>query len=343
MSKALSVFFLPFVIAPLTAQNDRISWTDGTVTERVTVTGFNLREITYRKGGSTETASSDKVADLFVKKVRNRYNQAYGASSSEKPATFLQLAERYKQDEFLAPFGYVEAVRLFEKTGEASSMFAALDEMAKRYPDTGFLTMTFVTKIRYYLGKGKNADAAKVALRYQTTATGQGYPKGFQLEAEYYEALTSGRTGALPQSQLRGVMQRIFSDAEPDYPLVASRARLELANSLRSEGKNDQARKEYEEILAIDNLDAQIRGGAWLGLGHISFDAGNPADREPYGEALKEFLRVYLSNRDAEPAVVAESLEFGAKAAEKWGGTDSARMSRRLKRILSQEFPDWGK
>ena len=345
MTKALSILLLllPLVIAPLTAQSDRIHWTDGTVTERITITKFNLREIEYRKSGRTETASSDRVADLFVKKVRDRYNRAYGASSSEKPATFLQLAEGYKDDAFLAQFGYLEAVRLFQKAGDANSMFAALDEMATRYPDSGFLKMSFVTKIQYYLGKGKDKDAAKVALRYKATSTGQGYPKGYQLEAEFYETLTSGRTGVLPSSQVRGVMQRIFNDADPDYPMVANRARLELANSLRSDGNDDQAKRAYEEILANDNLDAQVRGGAWLGLGHISLAAGNPADRDPYLEALKQFLRVYVSNRDAAPSVIAESLEFGAKAAEKWGGTDSAHMSRRLKRLLSQEFPDWGK
>jgi len=344
MTKALStLLLLPLLVAPLSAQSDKIHWADGKVTERCTVTGFTLHEITYRKGGRTETAASDTVVDLFIKKIRDRYTQAFGASSEEKPATFLQLAERYKDDDFLAQFGYVEAIRLFKKAGDAGSMFAALDELATRYPDSGYLTMTFVVKIQYYLGLGKEIDAAKVALRYKSTSTGQGYPRGYQLEAEFYETLTSGLSGAIPKSQVRAIMLRIMGDADPEYPLIASRARLENANSLRSEGKSDQAKSEYEEILARDHLDAQIRGGAWLGLGHVNFAAGNPSDREPYGEALKQFLRVYLSNRDAAPAVVAESLEFGAKAAEKWGGTDSVFMSRRLKRILSREFPDWGK
>lgn len=343
MTKALSTLLLSLVIAPLSAQEDRIHWTNGSVTERVTVTDYNLREIKYRKGGRVETAESDKVADLFVKKVRDKYSQAFGASSSEKPATFLQYAERYKDDAFLAQFGYVEAIHLFEKAGDSGSMFSALDEMAKRYPDSGFLTMSFVTKIHYYLGLGKSTDAAKVALRYKNTATGQGYLAGYMLEAEFYETLTLGLTGELPQSQVRGVMERIFSDADPDYPIIASRARLQIADSLRGEGKLDQAKRAYEAILDQDNLGARIRGGAWLGLGHISFAAGNPADREPYGKALKQFLRVYLANHDAAPAVVAESLEFGAKAAEKWGGTDSTRISKRLQRTLAQEFPDWGK
>ncbi len=344
MKKALSTTLLALIVSPLAAQKDRIQWTDGTITDRCVVTAFSLHEIKYRKGGQDEVAPSDRVGDLTIEKVRDRYKQAYGASMAEQPATFLQIADdRFADDPFLGQFGYIEATRRFIKAGDASSAFSALDQLAQKYPTSGFLPDTFTTKIQHYLGKDKAGDAAKVALRYKQTTAGQAYPMGYQIEADYYETLTSGRSGTLPPSQVRGNMQRIFNEAGADHPVIANMARLELANSLLGEKKYDEAKREYEEILDQPNLDQRIRGGAWYGVGRAQYAAGNPGAKEHYHDALLSFLRVYVANRDADPIVVAEALDYGAMAAEKWGGTDAGRMNRRLKTILRQEFPDWVK
>ncbi|MHC5066375.1 MAG: tetratricopeptide repeat protein [Planctomycetota bacterium] len=344
MKKALSTTILALIAVPLAAQRDRIQWTDGTVTDRCTVTAYSLQEIKYRKGGQDQIAPSDRVSDLTIDKVRDRYKQAYGASMAEQPATFLQIADkRFADDAFLGQFGYIEATRRFVKAGDASSAFAALDQLAQKYPTSAFLPDTFTIKIQHYLGREKSGDASKVAVRYKQTATGQAYPKGYQIEADYYETLTSGRNGSLPPSQVRGNMQRIFNEAGSDHPIIANMARLELANSLLAEKKNAEAKREYEEILDQPNLDQRIRGGAWYGLGRVQYAAGNPGAKEHYHDALLSFLRVYVSNRDADPIIVAEARDYGAMAAEKWGGTDAGRMNRRLKTILRQEFPDWVK
>jgi hypothetical protein len=326
------------------AQEDQIFWTDGTVIENVTVTSFTLREIKYRtKSGATETQSSDKVADLRVAKVLDRYRRAYAdAKKAEGPGNFLAEAERLKSDPFLAQFGFVEAARLLIDNGQYSDAFQVLETLATEHPDSGFLPRLYREKLDFYIGRGKEkgAEALAVADKYSSAAQTQAYPAGYVVEARYYKTMARGISGELDSAQLRTEMKQVLQDAATGHPGVAQRARLQVANTLLMEGKIDEAKQEFEDLLKKDYSPEDVRAGAWLGLGNCHFKSGDPVNKEPYYQALLAFLRVYIETPKAAPAIVGEALHMGSQAAEKWGGADSARIRGKLRHILNRDFPD---
>jgi hypothetical protein len=133
---------------------------------------------------------------------------------------------------------------------------------------------------------------------------------------------------------------RALANEASRFPNIANMARLQIADALRLENKNAEAKQEYEDLLAKDYTSDEVRAGSWLGLGLLQFAEGNPANREAYREALLSFLRVYVETPNAAPAVVAESLHMGSVAAERWNGPDSQTMSRRLRSLCNRMFPE---
>lgn len=344
MNPSNSPLRLIVVVGVLTAiapsQSDRIVFTDGTVEKDVTVTEFNLREIQWRSRAGSQSRPSDRVADVEVAKVKDTYKRAYAAGASASgPATFLAQANELKSTPFLAQFGYVEAARLFISNEQYNDAFQCLEQLHANCPDSGFLPLMYRAKLDYYLAQGKARDAASVADKYLTAAQTQGYPRGFAVEAQYYKTMSDVAGGGVSNTQLRQSMRDVQQQAI-DYPDVASRARLQIANASRAEGGIDEARREYEDLLERDNIPDEVRAGAWLGLGHISFLAGNPANKQPYYDALLAFLRVYVETPKASPMLVAEALFMGSQAAEKWDGPDGSRMGRQLRYTLQRDFPE---
>ena len=324
------------------AQNDRIVLHDGTVIDKVTVTGFDLRNASYRKGGGSQEVGADMVADLQVARVKDAYKRAEARRSSDTgPAAFLDEADRIN-DKFLSQFGYAEAAKLLLRRGQFGDAFTVLGELQQKYPDSGFLPLTYSAKIDYYLSKGKSgaSDAAKVAAEYETASQTKGYPMGFQLEARFYKLLAQAVAGDLEGSRLESAMRTLAGEAAR-YPQVADRARLAIADVKRANGDSAGAEEVYAEILGKDNSSAAVRAGAYLGMGQVLMAKGPRTDPEPYREALLNFLRVYLETPDAPSSTIAQALDLGAQAAEKWGGEDSGRMNGYLKYRLRTDYPEY--
>lgn len=322
-----------------TAQKDRITWTDGTVTKDVLVSRFNLREVSFKSRGVEENRPTDQVAELSVDKVQDKYRRAFGAPVAEQVDTFLNLARDMKDDPFLAQFGYHEAAQILLDAGEYGDAFQILEELNKECPDSGFVPLLYQSKLDYYRALDRKGDFATVAKKYADQASTYGYPEGFVLEANYFVTLAKALNEEIDAAALRKEMQRIAAQASARYPVTAARAKLQIADALRIEGKSDDAKSEYEDIIEDKKTAGGVRAAAWLGLGHVLQGLGNPADKEPYHQALLAFLRVYL-NDDAADSLRAEALFFASGAASKWGGEGSGRMAAVLRGRLKYQFPE---
>lgn len=343
MRTALLIGVIAAISGPLAAQ-DTITWTDGTTTKNVTVTGFNLREVEYKSRGVTETKSSDHVAILDITKVKDKYKRAYGASFGDRVGQFLMIAESLKKDPFLCQFGYHEAAQMLLANGQYGDAFGVLADLEAACPDSGYLPLTFRAKLDFYLSREQKKDVAAVAAKYSTATQTQGYPSGYALEANYYRGLARAMNGELNVEQLRKEMSSIVRQADPNFPLVASRARLAIADSLRAEGKKDEAKREYTDLIGDEKTVSMVRNSAWLGMGHVHVSAGSSADKGPFRDALLAFLRVYL-DEESNDAIKAEALYWGSEAAKKWGGEGAGRYAKVLRgRLLNQhaESP-WAK
>ena len=344
MNKVVAAALVVVLAQHAAAQKDRITWTDGTMTDNVKVQDYTLREIKFSQRGRSDQRSADAVASLQVAKVSDTYRRAYGAASDDEMfGTFLRIAQKLVgKDDFMAQWGYLEAARVARRLGEYNQAFAALEEMAQKMPDCGFHPELFRFKLDYYLpqGKEKAKSAIAVAAKYNKAAIEKGWPDGFVYEASYYQLMARAVDGSVKAGALQGELKGLLSKTEGAYPAVADRVKVQLADAQRLEDKLDEAKKTYTALVDKNGVDANTRMQALLGLGHTYFAGGDPGNKEPYRQALLSFLRVYLEAPPTASAMRAEALYHGGLSAEKWRGPDSGAMASRLRGYLRRDYPD---
>jgi len=344
MNKVVSLALLAVLAPAATAQKDRIVWTDGTVTDSIRITDFNLREVKFSQRGSTETRSADTVARLEVNKVKDAYRRAYGAAGDdERYSQFISTAQKLVgKNDFMAQWGYMEAARLARSIQEDSQAFAVLEEMASKLPDSGFSPELYRFKLDFYLplGKEKARSAIAVASQYSKAAIEKGWPDGFVHEAAYYDLMARAVDGTVVGGQLQGEFKGLLNKTEGAYPAVADRVKVQMAHAQRRDGELAAAKKVYQTLVDKNGVDDDTRLQALLGLGHTHFASGDPTNTEPYRDALMAFLRVYLEAPSSAGSMKAEALYHGGLASEKWRGPDSGAMARRLRGYLRRDYPE---
>ncbi len=323
--------------APIAAQDDTITLTNGTVvTGRVT--SFDVRNLKYTKGSGTETVPTDQVAKVELKKFKDVF-----ARGLRDPDTMITLArERLEEkDTLMAQFAFVHAADQWLSSGDpadAGKAIGALDELQKGVPEAGLLPEVYRMKFEYYssLGTKGAPSAATVAKKYQSDAVAGAWPTGLAVEAEYFTTLAERRDPKDFQSKLKAIVAK----AGGVNPLVASRANVELAHSLRETKDVEGAQKIYEEVLAKDKADESALAGAYLGLGKILLEKAGANDKDAFKRAMLLFLRVRLATKNAWPSLQAEALYHAILAADKWRGPEFTLVMARCKRILTDEYPE---
>ncbi|MBL9076959.1 MAG: hypothetical protein JNL08_05615 [Planctomycetes bacterium] len=335
MKSSLIAVSLSFLWAvPALAQDDRVVLANGTTIEGVRVASFDIRELRYTKGGNNETVPSDQVVKVELAKFKDVYRR--GLSD---PDLMLTVAREQLKEKslLLAQLGFVGAAAQFFDSDQASQAVAALDELQKGIPEAGVLPEVFRQKFEYYMGIGRGGDALKVAQKYRLDAQGGAWPAGLAVEGEFFEAMAERANGGNPkdfQTKLRSVIGKASSSQ-----IVANRANVQLANSLREAKDIDGARRIYEDLAQRDGVDSSTRAGAYLGLGLLAYDKAQGGDKEAAREAMMLFLRVRLQTKDCWPSLQAEALYHAIHAADKWRGSEYQTIMARCRGVLSAEFP----
>ena len=322
--------------APIAAQEDTITLTNGTVVTGARVTSFDVRNLKYTKGSATETVTTDQVAKVELKKFKDSY--ARGLRDPEIMITMARAALAEK-DTLMAQFAFISAANQWLDSGDpadAGKAVGALDEMAKGIPEAGLLPDVYRLKFEYYLNQGAKGapSAATTAKKYQADATAGAWPNGLAVEAEFLAALAERRDPKDFQSKMRAIAGK----AAGPNPVIASRANVELAHSLRETKDVEGAQKIYEDVIAKDKVDSSALAGAYLGLGKILLEKSAPSDKDAFKRALLLFLRVPLATKEAWPSLQAEALYHATLAAEKWRGPEFGLVIARCKRILADEY-----
>ena len=337
-SKILAASLIALVAATTaTAQSDKVTLHNGTVMKAIKVISFDVRNLRYKRGGSTESVASDQVAKVEL----GAFNKVY-ARGLREPGIMLTMAREQlaAKDELMAQLGFVGAANTFFDFGSPAEAVSALNELHKALPEAGSVPDVHRMKFEYYLGTGAQGagNALKVAKKYESDAIGGAWPSGYSVEAKYFQAISTPATPPEYQAKLRGIV----SSARATNPVVGHRANVELAHSLRKTKKVDEAKRIYDDIVKRDNVDQTSRAGAYLGLGQIMFNTG---DKEQAREALLMFLRVRLETREAWPSLQADALYSSMQAARKWDGPESNYIRSRCRRMLLSEFPnsEWAK
>ncbi len=318
---------------------DVITWVDGTTTDRARVSDFNVIEIKWLGGGSSDKRSSDQVLDLSVAKVQETFKRGYAAKDQNAADTadmFLGVArEEMTKTPFLAQFGLWEAGKFLMEVGKEAEAFPIFDELMTKLPDSGFVPRAMAMKLDYYFATGKVKNAAKLAKDYRELATTKGFPIGYVNEADFYVVMSGA--GGIKPAELRGQLENLMARTESSSPMVANRCRLQVANSWRLEGKIEEAQALYTRLAQAKIIDTSTLAGAMLGTGHLYLAKASGGDKEAYREAMLAFLHVYIDTPGASPDIIAEALYHGADAATKWGGNDHRLVAGRLRYMLRSD------
>lgn len=335
---SLTVGSLLLLALPAFAQDDRIVQTNGETIENVKVTAFEITEVRYQKGGGNQSLSTDRVSKIVLAKYADVYKR--GIANSDPGLFTTSARERLTaKDPLLAQFGFVAAANLYLSYGkdeDVKNAFANLEEMQKAIPNAGLLPELYRAKFDYYAGKGDFNNALLVARRFQSDATTGAWPQGFQLEGEFLVILGEGGIKG-DKDAFQGRLRDLLSRVEGAYPQLANRAKVQLADSMRESGKKDEARKIYDDLVARDGVDANSRASALLGIGYLEFAKGDPGNREPFKDALLDFLRVHLLTKDAYDVLHAEALYNAALAAQRWQGADWQYIMGRCKWMVTND------
>jgi tetratricopeptide (TPR) repeat protein len=340
MTSRFQVASLLAVLAamPLAAQEDRVFLTNGTTLDGVRVTAWDVRALKYTKGGSNDQVATDQVAKVELKKFADVYRRGLRDPDMMVTTAREQLKDK---DLLLAQLGFVGASAQYFDQDRAQEAVGTLEEMVKAIPEAGVVPEVYRQKFEYYMGRGGKSlgDALTVAKKYVADAGGGAWPGGLGVEAEFFQALADRKDPKDFQAKIRAVAQR----AAGSNPVVASRANVELAHSLRETKDLDGAQRIYEEVVKKEGADASALAGAYLGLGRILLDRTAAGDTASFKKAMLYFLRVRLETKDAWPSLQAEALYHAILAAEKWRGPEFGLVVWRCKRLLSDEFSgsDW--
>lgn len=340
--KSLAVLSTLLLCAAAAAQGDTVHLTSGTVVDGCTVQAYTVRELKYTKGGSVETVASDQVAKVELKKFADVYRRSIAGKDGDLMLTEARNQFSKSKDLLMAQFGYLECARLFFQAGNDGNGGAAIEELKKNIPDAGTLADGYRLKFENYLGSGDAAgvnNAKTLAQKYSTEATTNAWPNGFALEADFFAALAEGAVpGADPkafQTKMRDIAAKSNSGA---MPVLAARASVQLAHSLRLTNGDEAALDLYQQVLGGKVVDDNSRAGAWLGMGYLAMKKGDAANREPFHQAVLAFLRVRLETKGAWESLQAEALYNAMLAAEKWGGQDFRLIQGRCRNSLINNF-----
>ncbi len=321
----LFALLAPFV----TAQNDTVTLTNGTVLTGVKVESYDMRYLRHSKGGSAkENVNSDQVAKVELGKFKEEFARGLNDPGVLQTMAKEKVAEK---DLVMAQFAYLRAAEMFFDGGKAADAMGALDELAKAIPEAGVLIDAFRLKCDYYMSQGSKGlpNAQALAKKFSQDATAKGWASA-ALEGQYMEVLTSKKTPKEFQAALKSVIATLGGN-----PVLSNRASVELANSLRESKAFGEAAKLYETV-AEETKDVNARAGAVLGLGKLAFEQAGD-DKDAYKKALLLFLRVRLESKDAWPGLQADALYHAVLAADKWRGPEfNLIMARCRNQLLSQ-------
>ncbi len=335
-SSRFAVPLIALVVAlPAGAQDDRVILLNGTKVDGVHVTAYDIRTLRYSKGGTNESVPTDQVAKVELGKFTDVYRRGL-----KDPDMMLTVAREQLEakNTLMAQMGFVGASAQFFDANKPAEGVGTLEEMQKAIPEAGVVPEVHRQKFEYYMGiGGKGAPSAlAVAKKYQADAVGGAWPPGFGIEAEFFLTLAERGKPQEFQAKLRGVIAK----ATGGNAMIANRANVELAHSLREAKDVEGAQRIYDDLAKRDGVDSSSRAGAFLGTGMILLDKGTAVDKDVYKKALLMFLRVRLETRDAWPSLQADALYHAILAADKWRGPEYTYIMARCRGVLFNEFGD---
>lgn len=274
----------------------------------------------FELGG--EKGDSAQLVDVYVTECfeNEQFNdgEKYGESGfwQESAEAFAQAAEVLT--------GAARQVALHKRMlalanlGDDAGTLAAADALLADDPKSYYFGPTQEIRARIFARRGKRAEAT-AALKLVTDAPGMNVRDYFN--AMYLSTWLTKTVGAdkpekwaAAETAYRSVLGELDKHARKQLAQIPRfRVLMSLGESLRGQGKADEAKKYFDLILAEANVatDKGVLAGVYYGLGDAAYDeaarlqsapGGTQTTREKVVELLNQaglyYLRVVLLYKD---------------------------------------------
>ncbi len=347
-------------LAPLTrAQStDTIKLVDGTQIQGVKLTWMDVREVRYKVRSSEKSIVREKVNSLLIQqaKAKGKLRKALKAVASEDwgeaMVAYLDAAKSAKKSKVLAGFlpqyALWKAFEIARDHGTEEDRSDVISQLTKEYPETFYLPQIWEYRIRLAYKKAgtdrKRLTAIKgLVAKYLEQAKDWGSVRS-EIEAELEGVLIRERLREIKAEDAQKSLSKLLGRAETDYPDLANRLSLHLANAVLRSGKLQEARKMFNAIINSGVADPLTLARAYLGRGHTWFrkSSRSPEDAK---KALLDYMRIPTLFSKLDYDLTAEALYFAIESYKAWGGPDLQANVRRLIRRLKGRYRDstWAK
>ena len=321
---------------------DTVVLRDGTVIADAAIISWTAKEIEFREARAAKTRPAHEV-DVNATKLQKFAVDLDRAGTDT--AALVGLAEANTDDSLLASAALYNAALIFIGAGDDRSWVSALEQLEEQYPNSPYAPEYYRFLVRYYLTglTPRATDAAAVATRYAEAARKNGWSIGYERDAEYWALRASSLTGTPDLPKYVDGLKKLARKSEKTAVFVYKAATVNLGDAYRGMQRLEDAEVEYQRLVVEKGLEADVRAQLYLGLGYLNVEYAKTksgGDTDHLHEAIRNYLKVYLSAKDADPEFVAEALYNAAKTLEVWNKIpDSIAMAGLLRGRLKRRAP----
>jgi hypothetical protein len=358
--KQLLIPIVLLSLAPLarTQSTDTIKLVDGTKIQGVKLSWMDVREVRYKVRSSEKSIEREKVrfVDIRQAKARGKLRKAIKAVASEDWAealtAYLDASASAKKSKtlagFLPQYALWKAFEIALDHGDENDRLDILSQLKKEYPETFYLPQIWDFRIRRAYKKAGNDRKKLTAIKglvanYLSQAKDWGSTRS-EIEAELEGILIRERLREIKAKDAQKALSNLLGRAETDYPDLANRLSLQLANAVLRAGKLEEAREMFESIIKSGLADSLTMAKAYLGRGHTWFRKPSRKS-EDSKKALLDYMRVATLYPKQDYDLTAEALYYAIESYKSWGGPDLQSNVRRLIRRLKGRYREstWAK
>ena len=342
-----AAFLLPFAMAPAlsltmapNAAADEIHLFNGKPKLDVIILGETFESISYRttKIRQAQNVPADQVKEVVHETWPPKYQsglELMGSLNYEGAALRFGAEAGNPSKKWVgqyARFNEAECYRALKKYDEA---LKAYEKLLKEDEKTRFYGDVFVKKMMCYQSKRDGGSAKKAMADLKAAVTSQGLPSRWNVVADYHVLRMEESKDA--QKAFDAYMELQRRASREGVKDIANKARLRIGSVLVRQGKIDEARDYFNDI--IDDRQASDMAtvaGAFNGLGSTFVAKTDPSTEDwesalfAYGRAAFQYGEDLKAMGDSE--MLPEALYWVARALEV--RTDNAETNAKRARVL---------
>ncbi len=318
----------------------------------VTVVEESIDEIKFRMKGISQPQSrpSSLVKEVVYSNHSDRYFQALEAMDArdyDKAVMMFRAAAGgvKKSAEWEVQYSLFHAAECLRLARQYDEAVKAYDELIAKVPRTKFIGRAFEQKALCHESKNDVARAVETFQSLKAASIKLG-PR-FEILADFHVTrLGQKNDPAAALEKFRELRARAEREGFSD---IANLARLGVGTALIGQGKLEEARAFFQEIIK-DRQASEVRvvAGAYLGLGN-TFVASKAPTAQDFDAALMPFLRVvFMYGPDlGNSPMVAEAAYWAGRCFESKEARDEKSRVRKvfLYQMVVKDYPgsDWAR